>query len=256
MPVLRAPGQIFENAGADTSVSEGTNITAGSANTKGSYTQLIASTARGGGGILLSIGGSNTSDVAFLVDIAVGAAASEQVIIPNLFYFSTPNAHINRFFLPIAVPAGSRISARCQSTTGSATMRVNAIVIAGESEYPGSGLDYGTNTGSTTGTTATSSGSSNTKGSWAQIVSATTRSHMWGIVCGRGSSGSQYLFDIGIGGSGSEQLLIPNLTIRASSGGRGVMYSLPMRIPSGTRIAARVAAASGTQTVSLSLVMF
>jgi hypothetical protein len=79
---------------------------------------------------------------------------------------------------------------------------------------------------------------------------------MWAVICGRGTSSSQYIFDVGIGGSGSEQLLIPNLPIRDSSSGRGMMFSLPMRIPSGTRIAARVAAAAGTKSVSIAMVLF
>lgn len=94
------------------------------ADTKGSFVQLTASTAHdyiGLMGYLLTYAGlDNTSG---LVDIAIGASGSEQVIWPNIPL--TPN-NASAFypgivvpFTPIPIPAGSRISARFQSTSTS-----------------------------------------------------------------------------------------------------------------------------------------
>jgi hypothetical protein len=132
---------------------------------------------------------------------------------------------------------------------------VNCIVVSGESGYPQSALDYGSTTASTTGTQVNTSGSNNTKGAWTQITAATTRSHFWGLICVRAVSGTQFLLDVGIGGAGSEQVIVPNLNIRDSSNGDPAMWSVPLRIPSGTRVAMRAAAATGSSNVSANLVL-
>ena len=256
MPSKLATGQFLENAGADTSVSEGTQVSAaGSNNVKGSYVQLIASTAHPAGGMLIVLGGANSGGRGFLVDIAVGAAASEQVIIPNLYHYAQQDSTFTYTYVPISVPKGSRLSARVQSTSASSNVRVNLILVAGESSLPQAAVDYGSNTGSTTGTSVTSGSGSNNKGSWAQLTASTTAPHRWGIFCVRASGNSQYLFDIGIGGSGSEQVLVPNLNCRDSSTGPPVIYSMPMRIPKGTRVACRAASATGSLGASVVLVM-
>jgi hypothetical protein len=66
-----------------------------------------------------------------LVDIAVGAAASEQVILPNILVSvgsgsALPNDLV---YLPMAVKAGQRIAARCQSATASAAMTVGVYLV-------------------------------------------------------------------------------------------------------------------------------
>ena len=255
MPLLRANGQVFQNAGADTSVSEGTQVTsAGSNHTKGSFVQLIASTSYTFGGVLLVLGGANTGSRGFLFDLAIGAAASEQVIVPNLYYYSQTDGSFVHAYIPIMIPQGSRISGRCQSTTTSNYVRANVIGISGEAAHQDA-VTYGADTANTTGTAVTANASGNTKGSWVQMTAATTRSHEYMIVSTRASGNSQYIFDIGIGGSGSEQVLVPNLNIRDSSTGQPETYAFPCRIPSGTRIAVRCAAATGGVGMSTAITM-
>ena len=60
----------------------------GTANTKGSYTQMVASTSRDYCALAwcmdsLNVTPANTAN--FLVDVAIGGAGSEQVIVSNLF---------------------------------------------------------------------------------------------------------------------------------------------------------------------------
>ena len=72
-------------------------ITAGgSANTKGSWTQLIASTSKKVIGLAIGFM-SPTSAGKFLIDIGTGGAGSEVVLAPDLFYYSI-NLH-GSFFL-------------------------------------------------------------------------------------------------------------------------------------------------------------
>lgn len=110
-----------------------------------------------------------------------------------------------------------------------------------------------------TGIAATASGSTNTKGSWAQVVSATDRDWygFWisfsAAVSPSGLNAAQ-LVDVGIGGAGSETVLVPNIL----AGGRfptttgtislvDCALYVPIGIAKGTRIAVRTQAASASR---------
>ncbi len=100
-----------------------------SANTWGAWTQIIAATARDYMGLFASYNAPARG--AFVLQIGVGAGGQEQAIIPS---------HIAQFtnvqlsfggqvipFIPIEVPAGTRIAARCQ-TSGAASSGPNLSV--------------------------------------------------------------------------------------------------------------------------------
>jgi hypothetical protein len=98
------------------------------ANTKGSYAQLVASSARDYIGFLASVdyqNGATTNALSWLIDIAIGGAGNEQIIVPNKYMqsisiagSSVPTPTFGPFFIPI--PAGTRIAARCQAGGASA----------------------------------------------------------------------------------------------------------------------------------------
>lgn len=122
-----------ETCGATTSTSRGTTITAsGSANTKGSYTQLLASTAKRSTKMLVILGRVSSSNNGYLVDIATGGAGAEVVQVPNLPFEWGDAKTLVGYLIDIVIPAGSRIAARCQSATGSATIDVEVILFEGE----------------------------------------------------------------------------------------------------------------------------
>lgn len=113
-----------------TATGTGTSIQAGAvANTKAAtFTTLSAATSGSFAGFWVFLQISSTSAARFLIDIAVGAAPSETVIVPDIF--STPGVvgvGEQILFCPINVAAGTRISARSQSSTGSATIQVAII---------------------------------------------------------------------------------------------------------------------------------
>lgn len=117
------------NHGAVTADSTGTTLTAGTANTKGSYVELVASTAERCNGLLVCVMPNATGTV-HSVDIAVGAAASEVIVIPDFFsrcVGNTTEEGGNYAFIDISIPAGTRISARTQSSTASATCELVLI---------------------------------------------------------------------------------------------------------------------------------
>jgi hypothetical protein len=92
-------------------------------NTKGSYVELIASTPFYADAFYVGIRPSGTT-VTFLVDLAVGASGSEQIILPDIFSRSssaTAATPFSMFYVPIHIKDGQRIAARCQSATASAS---------------------------------------------------------------------------------------------------------------------------------------
>lgn len=125
--------------GAATGTTGGTQIDPGAtANTKGAYSELTAATTAPIRELLVSVGNRSNTALAlagYLLDIAIGAAASEQVIIPNLPITagSLSNEFAPHVFPPLSVniPTGTRLSARAQSTTNNATDRLFDVVLYG-----------------------------------------------------------------------------------------------------------------------------
>jgi hypothetical protein len=96
-------------------------VPSATANTKGSFTQIIASTARDYAGFLLgfdNVSGGADSNVR-LWDFAIGSAGSEIVILPNIMV-KMQSYHSLQPYIPMDIPAGTRISARNQATLASA----------------------------------------------------------------------------------------------------------------------------------------
>lgn len=132
--------------------------------------------------------------------------------------------------------------------------------------YPSVGFGFGSalsKTANISGQTAvTTSGSNNTKGSWVELESSTDYAvHGFYIIVdntARSANTQRILLDVGIGGAGSEQVLVPNLLF--STGvvvdrvQAGHHVYIPMRIPAGTRVSARTqvnASASRTANVAI-----
>ncbi len=121
-PFPWALATLIEAAGADASNSTGTVITAsGTANVKGSWIQLIASTSKKTVAIVCGFAAPNANS---LVDIGTGASGSETVLIANLQCPSN-NHNAPMLLMLLRVPAGTRLSARSQiGTAGAASVKL------------------------------------------------------------------------------------------------------------------------------------
>lgn len=242
----------IEIGGAITASTLYTSITSGAANTKGSYAELLASSAVDAHSIILYVAESaSTSIESFLIDLAVGAAASEQIIIPNFQYNqrSLYGEKVVSFIrLPFPIPAATRISARCQSATASAVVRMAVMVVSGSNdEIIGKVYDYGTLTASSAGTSINAGASANTKGSWTELVASSAELKGLFVTIGPIAGGAQdagFFLDIGIGAAASEQVIIPNLHLWVETDGslisQGVWPIFWVPVPAASRIAARV----------------
>lgn len=234
------------------------------AHVKGPWTQLIASTSFDSVASLWYIN-TGFNDTRYLIDIGIGAAGSEQVVIPNLLV-GIPSGVCLPIWLPIGFPAGVRVAARSQDNFGSSTVMITAELFAtgwiGQPAFS-SMTDYGSNTATSGGTTVDAGATVNTKGAYAQLVASTTYAHKGLMVAATRptpatamTSDYAQLADLSVGAAGSEQTLIPNLrgiagmqTGGASGSplvltGRGLLNPaftpvFPADLPAGSRLAMR-----------------
>jgi hypothetical protein len=122
----------------------------------------------------------------------------------------------------------------------------------------------GASTATSSGVTLTS-GASNVKGAWSQVIASTASDITHLLVCfsyfsagGGGGNGPGGAIDVAVAPSGSEasgiliqNLIVPMLVVF------GEHFLLPVgQIPAGSRIAARFASSFASDTVALSLVGF
>jgi hypothetical protein len=95
----------------------GTSIAGGSA-TKGSYTQLVASSNADYAGLIAVFDYAGATPNLFNLDIAVGGSGSETNIVNDLFVGNVSQCRNNTDFLDVQIPAGTRISARAAGLSG------------------------------------------------------------------------------------------------------------------------------------------
>lgn len=231
----------------DTSNSRGTALTTpGAANSKGAWLQLIASS-QAASRILISAESSGLADC--LVDIGVGGSGSEQVIIPDLL-FSGRSELFNGFGFDISIPAGTRISARYQVHNVSFTLYTVVMLLNGHflSGSPHNKvIAYGPDTSDSGGLAVDPGGTANTKGSYSELTSSSTRRiRKLHIALGNRANNvrsfANFLLDIAIGAASSEQVIIADIPLLGTQNeliASNIGTSFSVDIPAGTRIAAR-----------------
>ena len=236
--------------GASLSTTMGTPITAGStANTKGAFATIIAATPTDCCMLVLSFREYTDSTVQTAVDIAIGPAGSEVVFIPNFVLGVASNLLMSSIVLPLNLPAGTRISARSQSSKAGQVCNLSITTFDGAlvSADGNAGVDaLGFNPATSGGTQITPA--NNAKGSFIQLAAATPRDYVGLFYCidfnnmSNFSNGRTYFFDIAIGPAGSEQVIVPNIQFDQQGVGTGIGLYLPIQVPAGTRISARAQA--------------
>ncbi len=228
---------------------QGTLVNASaSANTKGSWVQITAATTADCN--LFSFSTLvNASNRNFSVDIGVGAAGSEKVIINDMLFSENSNNDNGLIYqFPIHIPSGTAISARSQVSDTSATgVRVNFDLSDGawtQMEGPAGVDTIGYSTTTTKGTSITA-GANSAKGAYAVLSSSTSRDYM-GIVIAfdflvLGAPSDRTLWDVAVGAAGSEKIIIADYFTVPGGGYWQPMTTAfyPVFIPSGTAVSAR-----------------
>jgi hypothetical protein len=246
-----------ETIGIDTTASRGTLVTAGNSDAKGSYAEVAASTSFDYAGIVVAPG-FNSALARYAIDIAVGAEASEQVILPDFLIGENTLGPYHPMFVPVGIPAGSRLAVRAQNSlaAGTNTLRFTGIGIGANPRWPSPSSTraaaLGFTSAGTKGTSIDPGGTAHTKGSWVEVVATTAEEYRGlyyavtvnnnGTTTGTTVSAStHWLFDIGIGGSGSEVAVIPNIhwSVITSKIHYKNQSWYPVGIPAGSRLSVR-----------------
>ncbi|WP_101791010.1 hypothetical protein [Nonomuraea indica] len=246
-----------------------TSVSANSANTKGNWITLLTLPA-GAAASWLSLGTlqiSQAGDRAGLMDIAIGGAGSETIVAADLVVGYRDHSAT---LFPLHIPAGATIRARLATALSSMNIWTTATAYCGEPESglttPGRITTYGTVPATSSGTHVTPSGSMNVKGSWAELAAATTSPIHALMVLVQSStsapSSARYAIDIGIGGAGSETVIVPDHHVRTQNSPAYVYPQSPqfvplsMCIPAGVRLAARCAVTSGSVTTPIEVAVY
>lgn len=226
-----------------------------SANTLGSWTDLTTSLSKSCQGLLVSYACSS-SNVSCLMDIGVDTSGgtSYQVIVDRVLWASHQLRTVEWFYVPVAVPAGSRVAARHQCSTGSTDLRMCIHpYYAGPWSRPAVGSKVVAmchDVANSSGEQVDPGGTANTYGSWAP--SFTTASNdlcaitfKVGGVNNTAPANTSFCVDFGDGTNANIA------SLRFASGGTGDNYGpvfpafwVPVSIPSGTSMKMR--AKSGT----------
>lgn len=261
----------IENAGYVAGSTNGTAVTAaGSADTKGSWAELISSTSESAVMIVVHImhGTPSGSGNDFLIDIGVGAAASEEIIVSNLIGSRpttiTGSAESKQYAFPINISKGSRIAARIQCSNASFVANVTVGLMAGSfsSASPAANVvAFGDNTGDSGGTLIVPA--QNSKGSWAELVASSDE--IKGFSLGFGTAGNTNMttlrnaYDIAVGSAGNEEIILHDYIIRATdqeiiAPSSSNYYGIS--VAEGERISARASSSSSNTDRNLDLVLY
>lgn len=220
------------------------------AHTKGAWAELVASTSADVSRLWVRVSGVQTSatNTATLLDFAVGASGSEQVIAENIAVGgASGGASFLWFDVPAQISASSRISCRIQSVvTGGKTAGVQ---IAGFS-YPQISVVpttvdvLGGNTASSTGVQLLANQS------WVQVSASTTVPYRALVIVASVNTASEAGFtlnvSVGVGAAGSEVTLGERsftVTNAESILNNGFLFGngdvIDAHIPVGSRIAVK-----------------
>lgn len=258
---LHGDGQRFENAGDVEATTSLTDIPENAANNlKGAWAELIAASAFDASGFLLNSAFTPASQRSMLIDIGVGAAGSETVILSNFMMVQNTSASlVDAVYIPIGIPAGSRVAARYQITNITTANLMVAVTLIGAGFLGGSPYGNAETWGATTadsGGIQVVPGVSNAKGSYAEIVATTARDTNAIIICIGNSAGdyalvgSRHMFDIAIGAAASETILLGNLLVMSEATSDSfyprTIGPIPCMIPAGSRVAVRGQTAAAT----------
>ena len=218
-----------ENRGAVTGSTTGTTITGGGANTKGSYTDIGATTTFDYEWIVFTSGnGSAAAD--YVLDLAINVGGNRFIIAQDLRFCNirAANEQWDIYALPLHVPSGSQLSVRCASSTASATCQVVIIgYSSGQFGAPGYSRCQAFYTSATSrGINCDPGAVAHTKTRTQITASTSDRAVALLVYVGPNAdiaaAATRWLFDIEVGGAGTEQVLLPNMYL-----GRGAPYDIP-----------------------------
>lgn len=239
--------------------------------TKGAYTEIDAATLGEWAGFTISPSSGNftaATDTSMLLDIAVGDAGSEVVVLADL-----PVGYMNytsQVDVPLRIPAGVRVAGRVQAAVSSDGVAFSTTPRSGAG-FTGTGsyqtaTTYGADTATSRGVAVTASASANnTFGDWA-VIAATTSAPIRAMILGvQGNADTELVgtwrLEVGFGAAGTEVAVATVATTVNSSeymsmgsatartGSVPCLLTPTVAIPEGARLVARLATSTSTTTL-------
>jgi hypothetical protein len=224
-----------------------------SSNTKGAWTQVTSASVADAYGLIVfnsAATSASATDTSTVVDVGVGGSGSEVAIITDIAMGWRPSGFFeNR--IPVFVPAGSAISIRAAGVATSGSIPV--VVVPLGRTFTGrrpSTSALSLNASGAKGTNLSVPGGANTKGAWTQLVASTTEPYAGLFIGVQGGADNvqpiaNALVDIGVGASGSEVVVVPNVAAFSPTTSEQIVVvdngPWYLDIPAGSRIAARYA---------------
>lgn len=242
---MAAPRRV-QTLGAVAGSSTGTLLTAhASANTKASSWTSLGVLDINALMLALRIGiPSSSADC--LIDLALGAANDQQIVVENILYTS-PNVGRDpaAFRMPLRVPKGTEVWAKMQASTGGVTMHALAYAEAGPLALgAGKILTLGATTADSGGTLIDPGGSAGTVGAKVQLTASVARELMaFGVAFGHAGdyirSASVWHVFVYLGAANDEQVLA-EIDVNAENLRDSIQPAwlgpLDVSIPKGSRI--------------------
>lgn len=225
---------------------------------KGAWTEIIAATSADATHLVVAPYGTSASatDTRALLDIGVGAAASEVAILSEIpagfIGASLGESNSMAITFPVSVPKGSRVSARLQALIGgdTATVAVYCLSMPG-GRSPSALVTIGADTAA-----STSASFMTVSDTYAQITGSTSQPFrgLIAVPCGGASAGwtndAAESLTLAVGASGAETALASSplvtwnnqetLNPASISLGGGAAAFVSRHIPAGTRIACKI----------------
>jgi hypothetical protein len=247
----------------------GTDITSGTANAYGSWIQIHAGFPYDVYQVYIAMGKNYVAAANrnSYIDIGYGPNnTTVQIVIPKLCGSNSGGIDMGyRYYvLPMYLPKNTPIWARHQCTTASTVINVNITALCGEYIPYMPKIKYYNPLG-TLGTTlgvAIVPGN-NTEGAWTEMIASTPRNYVGMLITGLFAvdttmTAVSYTGDVGIGPSGSEQVIIENgfvTTHGTNETACGIAIAYYVDVKANSRIVARVSC-SGTPDSSLSTIVY
>jgi hypothetical protein len=235
----------------------------GTSNTKGSYTQFVASTPYASSRLHVSLVNSTVVSHFVLLDIATGGAGVETVVVANLACYANSSAMFGSgVSLELDLPAGTRIALRTQASATSAVSNIQLWLEDRALASLASPVTYGANTATSRGTLVDPGLVANTKGSYVQLTASTSARIDVLLLAitgnGNGATFVNGLVDLATGAAAAETVVIPDVMYVSNTGGTALLPEplllvLPVSIPAGTRLAARAASSITTAARMLAI---
>lgn len=244
----------YEDVGSITASTTLKTLSCGGSNIKSSWVEILSSTSFEVQGFFLQLVSQTVQDVeGMLIDIGIGSSGSEFVLVPNIPYQTRANREQllgSGCYFPLRIREGERISVRGQCNAGGAQNVGVQMMLLSNSIWPSPPLnrcvDIGANTATSLGVQIISS--TNTKGSWYELtptldIDLKYLTIFWGTN-GQQPDEGDILVDIGIGSSGSEEVIFSNLLTGSRNSDMDQLQPkfcgpLPCSIREGERIAVR-----------------